>query len=231
VDDGVALRFCTVDGDLPACGHGTVAALAVLAERAERAEYQTALHVAGQVFEGWASRRGGHIDAEFATASIALREPTPAEHALILPALGIGAEAPAGTCVATLGRPRMLVPLASRAALAALAPEPERLRAACDRLGLLGCYVHTAPTPEGRAAARMFAPSIGVPEDIANANSTACLAAYLARQGITGIAVDMGDSLGRPSTITAGVRETPTGPLTRVGGMATIAHTRTLAAA
>ena len=51
----------------------------------------------------------------------------------------------------------------------------------------------------GRYAARMFAPSIGVPEDIANANSTACLAAHLA----AGVAVDMGDSLGRPATITA----------------------------
>jgi predicted PhzF superfamily epimerase YddE/YHI9 len=40
---------------------------------------------------------------------------------------------------------------------------------------------------------------VGVPEDIANANSTACLAAHLAGD----VAVDMGDSLGSPSTITA----------------------------
>jgi Phenazine biosynthesis-like protein len=52
----------------------------------------------------------------------------------------------------------------------------------------------------------MFAPSIGVAEDIANANSTACLAAHLARRGITSISVDMGDALGSPSTITASAR-------------------------
>ena len=43
----------------------------------------------------------------------------------------------------------------------------------------------------------MFAPSIGVPEDIANANSTACLAAYLAGEGHRVLRVDIGDSLGR----------------------------------
>jgi trans-2,3-dihydro-3-hydroxyanthranilate isomerase len=48
----------------------------------------------------------------------------------------------------------------------------------------------------------MFAPSIGVPEDIANANSTACLAAFLGRE----LAVDMGDALGAPSTVVADAR-------------------------
>ncbi|WP_392675716.1 PhzF family phenazine biosynthesis protein [Streptomyces sp. LN785] len=78
-----------------------------------------------------------------------------------------------------MGRPRLLVPLTTRFALAALAPDFDGLRAACDRLGLLGCDVYSVPEPTGQAAAHMFAPSIGVPEDIANANSTACLAAHL----------------------------------------------------
>jgi trans-2,3-dihydro-3-hydroxyanthranilate isomerase len=49
----------------------------------------------------------------------------------------------------------------------------------------------------------MFAPSIGVPEDLANANSTACLMAHLAGRGVRRIAVDMGDALGSPATVTA----------------------------
>jgi trans-2,3-dihydro-3-hydroxyanthranilate isomerase len=111
------------------------------------------VHAAGQVFQGWAARRGCHIEAAFATASIALREPAPAEHALILPALGLDPEAPrSGTCVASLGRPRILVPVPSRPALAALAPDLGRLREACDRLGLLGSYVYSVPTADGRAA-------------------------------------------------------------------------------
>jgi predicted PhzF superfamily epimerase YddE/YHI9 len=64
----------------------------------------------------------------------------------------------------------------------------------------------------------MFAPSIGVPEDIANANSTACLAAHLASRGIPRIAADMGDTLGAPATITAAAE--PGGRHVRVGGHA-----------
>lgn len=66
----------------------------------------------------------------------------------------------------------------------------------------------------------MFAPSIGVAEDIANANSTACLAAHLAGQGISNIAVDMGDSLGSPSTITATAHPDASGSRDHLGGAA-----------
>ncbi|MFC4114220.1 PhzF family phenazine biosynthesis protein [Nonomuraea zeae] len=122
-----------------------------------------------------------------------LREPEPIEGDLVLPALGITSDT--------------------------LAPAT---RVACDRLGLLGCYVYSAPTPTGRVAARMVAPSIGVAEDVANANSTACPAAYLAGRGIAELAVDMGDSLGSPATITATARPGPSGPLIRLGGTAEV---------
>ncbi|MEV5752113.1 PhzF family phenazine biosynthesis isomerase [Actinoallomurus sp. NPDC052308] len=218
-----ALRFFTSEGELPACGHGTVAALAFLAERAGSGEHRTTLHTTGRAFAGRAVREKGHITASFDTGPVDLREPTAIECALVLPALGVTADILApGTRGAAIGRPRLLVPVATRSALAALDPDPERLRAACDRLGLLGCYVYSVPERPGRAAARMFAPSIGVPEDVANANSTACLAAHLADRGVTGIAVDMGDSLGSPATITATTRPGPSGSLVRLGGAARI---------
>lgn len=121
-----------------------------------------------------------------------------------------------------MGRPRLLIPVTTRSALAALVPDLARLRAACDRLGLLGCYVYSTPTHIGQAAARMFAPSIGVAEDIANANSTACLAVHLAGQGVTDLTVDMGDSLRTPSTITTTTRHGQSGPLVQLGGAAKI---------
>ncbi|MBY8845589.1 PhzF family phenazine biosynthesis protein [Streptomyces sp. SP2-10] len=52
----VSLRFATTAGDLPACGHGTVAALAVLAERAGGRPYRAVLRVAGSTFTGRAER-------------------------------------------------------------------------------------------------------------------------------------------------------------------------------
>jgi trans-2,3-dihydro-3-hydroxyanthranilate isomerase len=71
----------------------------------------------------------------------------------------------------------------------------------------------------------MFAPSIGVPEDIANANSTACLAAHMSRFGNNRLTVDMGDLLGNPSTITATIDNTHLEHPVRVGGQASLART------
>ncbi|MFI8826057.1 PhzF family phenazine biosynthesis protein [Streptomyces sp. NPDC053431] len=215
------LRFFTSEGELPACGHGTVAALALLAARegGERT-YRAALRTGRRVFTGRAERAGDRFTAAFDPGRVVLREPAAEERALVLPALGLDPdEAGPGTWIAGVGRERVLVPVPTRAALAALTPDLDGLRAACDRFGLLGAYVHSAPTPEGVLAARMFAPSIGVPEDIANANSTACLAAHLAGRGITAIAVDMGDSLGSPATVTA---TTGPGRTVELGGTAEV---------
>ncbi|MEU8789267.1 PhzF family phenazine biosynthesis protein [Streptomyces sp. NPDC048643] len=222
----VSLRFFTAEGELPACGHGTVAALAFLAGRAGGREYRATFHAGGRVFSGWSVRGKTQVDAAFDPGPVALREPTAIERGLVLPAVGVtsGTLAP-GTRVASVGRSRLLVPVATRSALAALDPDFERLRDACDRLGLLGCYAYSVPSATGRLAARMFAPSIGVAEDVANANSTACLAAHLAGRRDIDIAVDMGDSLGSPSTITATARHDASGPLIRLGGAATIART------
>ncbi|MFD9727320.1 PhzF family phenazine biosynthesis protein [Streptomyces sp. NPDC059072] len=227
---GVRLRFFTSEGELPACGHGTVAALAFLASRAGAeagAEYRVTLRTSTRTFDGRAVREGApgasspYFSTGFDPGPVGLRHPTSAELGLALPALGAAAEAAApGVRVAGVGRERLLVPVESRAALAAMDPDLDGLRDACDRLGLLGAYVYSPPSPAGGQAARMFAPSIGVPEDIANANSTACLAALLARRGITRIAVDMGDAVGSPATVTATAHAGPSGVRIRVGGTA-----------
>jgi trans-2,3-dihydro-3-hydroxyanthranilate isomerase len=219
----VSLRFFTAAGELPACGHGTVAALAVLAQRARTRKYEAVVRSGGRTFLGQATGGGDRYQAAFDPGPVQLRTPATADSQPVLAALGIApAQASARCRIAWMGRPRMLVQVADRQVLAGLAPDMTRLREACDRLGLLGCYVYSTPSPPGRTAARMFAPSIGVPEDIANANSTACLAAHLADHGVSALEVDMGDWLGQPSTIAATTRPGPTGPLVQVGGTATI---------
>ncbi|MEV6109265.1 PhzF family phenazine biosynthesis isomerase [Streptomyces sp. NPDC051940] len=225
--DAVSLRFFTAAGELPACGHGTVAALVWLAERAGAgADHRFTLRTANRVFDGWTSAEGAHPHAAFDPGPVDLRDPRAEEADLVLPALGLAPDDVAGAVrVAGVGRARILVPVASRSVLASVAPDFARLRTACDRTGLLGAYVYSVPDGSGRAAARMFAPSIGVPEDIANANSTACLAAHMAGGGSTVLSVDMGDSLGSPATITATVRPGPRGPAVRIGGTAAVVRT------
>ena len=219
----VSLRFFTAAGELPACGHGTVAALAVLAQRARARQYEVMLHAGGRTFTGQATGGGDRFEAGFDPGPVELRTPAPSESEPVLSALGAGvAEAMTGCRIASVGRSRMLVPVPDREVLAKLAPSMTRLREACDRLGLLGCYVYSPLSADGRLAARMFAPSIGVPEDIANVNSTACLAAHLAGGGCARLHAAMGDSLGQPATITATARPGPAGPLVLAGGSATI---------
>ncbi|MGW7524057.1 PhzF family phenazine biosynthesis protein [Streptomyces sp. NPDC054783] len=223
----VTLRFFTATGELPACGHGTVAALAHLAERAGGREYRATLRTRERVFTGRAVRDNGRLTAEFTLGPVGLRTPGPGEPEAVLDALGLaGRTLPGPLRVASAGRPRLLVPVPARPVLDSLAPDFDRLRAACDRGGLLGCYVYTQPTDHTRRlAARMFAPSIGVPEDIANANSTGCLAAHLAGTHPAGVTVDLGDALGSPSAITATTEPpSPGAParLVRVGGAAIV---------
>jgi trans-2,3-dihydro-3-hydroxyanthranilate isomerase len=219
----VSLRFFTAAGELPACGHGTVAALAVLADRARTRRYEAVLRSGGRTFLGQATGGGDRYEAAFDPGRVELRTAAAADSEPVLSALGIDREEASAPCrIGSVGRPRMLVQVSDREVLADLAPDMTRLREACDRLGLLGCYVYSTPSPDGRAAARMFAPSIGVPEDIANANSTACLAAHLADHGFSALDVDMGDSLGEPSSVAATSRPGPRGRLVRVGGTATI---------
>jgi trans-2,3-dihydro-3-hydroxyanthranilate isomerase len=223
---GASLRFFTATGELPACGHGTVAALAFLAAETGRPECEVTLRAAGRVFAGRATpgEHGGF--AEFDPGEVQIREAQLEDYDGVLAALGCDSEGLAGElCLASAGRARLLVPMGDPCALAQVRPDFDRLRDACDRLGLLGCYVHSLPSAGGRLTARMFAPSIGVPEDIANANSTACLAARLAQRGLRQISVDMGDSLNRPATITATARETGSAVQIRVGGAARVTET------
>ncbi|WIM94158.1 PhzF family phenazine biosynthesis protein [Actinoplanes oblitus] len=191
-DDVADVRFFTSTGELPACGHGTVAALAWLADRLGR-DGEFVLRVSGRTFHGWAEG----TEAWFEQAPVTLREPSGVEP--VLAALGLDPSAP-GVRAASTGRWRLLVPVTSRTVLAGLRPDVDALRRACDAAGLLGCYVHSPVEDGGRLAARMFAPSIGVPEDIANANSTSCLLVSL---GAGSLAADMGDALGRPATVLA----------------------------
>jgi trans-2,3-dihydro-3-hydroxyanthranilate isomerase len=253
-DPVLGLRFFTSAGELPACGHGTVAALALVAEQQHRAlllgmgavgSQETAspdvgggltvtLNAGGRTFAGQAARvHGGGTaahstwEASFDPGPVRTRRPTSHELSAVLRALGQdGTGRELGAWIASVGRERILIPIPDCASLSALAPDFEALREACDRFGLLGCYVHTPAADDGRMAARMFAPSIGVPEDIANANGTACLAAVLAREGLSRIAVDMGDSLASPATVIASTAAGRSGLTVRVGGVAALRQRR-----
>jgi PhzF family phenazine biosynthesis protein len=219
------LRFFTTEGELPGCGHGTVAALAVLAARGAPKRLQ--LRVAGRDFQAVSETvPGALIEAWFDQGTVEHRSATGDERAGFLAALGLKEDAlhpDDEVTVASPGRDRLMIPVLDRAMLAGIRPDQERLSAESRRHGQLGCFVYVPPSATGPAAARMFAPVIGVPEDVANANSSGCLAARLLVTGRTStVAVDQGDALGRPSTVNAYAVHTRHGIATRVGGVARI---------
>jgi trans-2,3-dihydro-3-hydroxyanthranilate isomerase len=148
------------------------------------------------------------------------------ERAAFLAALGLEANAlhpDDEVAVASPGRARLLIPVIDRTVLAGIRPDQERLAAESRRYGQLGCFVYVPPSAIEPVAARMFAPAIGVPEDVANANSSGCLAAHLLITGRNpSIAVDQGDALGRPSTVHATASRGARGIATRVGGTARV---------
>ncbi|WP_367139479.1 MULTISPECIES: PhzF family phenazine biosynthesis protein [Streptomyces] len=227
-DGGRPVRFFTATAELSGCGHGTVAAQAVRLTRTALGELNDRQHTGGRTFGTVAIRRPAGIEVWFDQGLVALRHPAPDERAAIVAALGLTADdlhptdAPR---IATPGAPRMLVPVHDRSALLRVHPHLGRLTAACRRYGLLGCFVYVPPVGDRPGAARMFAPAIGVDEDVANANSTSCLAAHLldtTGAQTVAIEVEQGDSLGRPASVLASARRGPTGITTRVGGLAVV---------
>ncbi|WP_435243312.1 PhzF family phenazine biosynthesis protein [Streptomyces cucumeris] len=227
-DGGRPVRFFTATAELSGCGHGTVAAQAVRLTRTALGELNERQHTGGRTFDTVAIRRPAGIEVWFDQGLVALRHPAPDERAAIVAALGLTADDPHPTDaprIAAPGTPRMLVPVRDRPTLLRICPHLGRLTAACQQYGLLGCFVYVPPVGDRPGAARMFAPAIGVDEDVANANSTGCLAAHLldtAGAQTVAIEVEQGDTLGRPASVLASARRGPAGITTRVGGFAVV---------
>jgi trans-2,3-dihydro-3-hydroxyanthranilate isomerase len=114
-----SLRFFTAEGELPACGHGTVAALALLAIREGGSDHHAVLCTTSRSFEGWAIRNRDSVTASFDPGPMNLRVAQAPELRAVTAGLGLADEAVVGNaCVASNGRPRLLLPVRSRAALA-----------------------------------------------------------------------------------------------------------------
>jgi trans-2,3-dihydro-3-hydroxyanthranilate isomerase len=200
------VRFFTSAGELTGCGHGTVAAQAVLLHRSGAPSRNGWQRTGGRTFEVVATRRPDGIEVWFDQGAVSVGRVSTEDADDVCAALG----ALGDVVLASPGTPRYLVAVADRDVLRGLAPDLDRLA----RLPVLGCFVY-AMTGPGAAEARMFAPAIGVPEDIANANSTGCLAAHL---NAPLLRVDQGDARGFPSTILASAD----GDRVRVGGVALV---------
>ena len=227
-DDVFDVRFFTATGELQGCGHGTVAVHAVLHSDALGAESTRRQRTGGRTFDVRSAVNDNEVTSWFDLGTVSLARAD--ENVLRKTYIALGLDPAHRSAfdepvIASPASPRLLLPVPSTDALWAIRPNHELLMEACRSAGLLGCFAYGPITidDDGKAvaSARMFAPAIGVPEDIANANSTGCLAAHLAASGICDrVRVDQGDLLDRPSTIFAKASGTPRGWVTSIGGTA-----------
>ncbi|MEU1250099.1 PhzF family phenazine biosynthesis protein [Micromonospora arida] len=218
--DAPRVRFFTSAGELTNCGHGTIAAQAVLLDRSGANEHHGRQCSGGRTFATTAIRRQDGIEVWFDQGVIALPDDADATGSGIIAALGLErADIAADLRVASPGMPRLLVPVRDRRTLLSMQPDFDRLATECRQLGYLGCFTYALQPTARTGIARMFAPAIGVDEDIANANSVGCLAAHLLdTSGNGAIEIHQGDTHQSPSSVFANATYTADGIVARIGG-------------
>jgi trans-2,3-dihydro-3-hydroxyanthranilate isomerase len=116
-----------------------------------------------------------------------------------------------------------LLPVADIAALDAMRPDFDRLRALGRDHRIIVFYPFVLDPDAGQVRARSFAPAVDIDEDPATGTAVASLGAYLARESLVRDSVELrvrqGEAMGRPSEIRLRVHHDDGRPTAmRIGG-------------
>ena len=132
--------------------------------------------------------------------------------------------------VVSTALPQLIVPAQGLKDLEEIHIDPAALSKVFETLDTQCFMIFTRQTvhPNNTVHARMFAPTLGIPEDPASGSASGALGAYLVRHGVmearptTHLIVEQGYEMGRPSTIYVEVDEGADGSPggVRVGGQA-----------
>ncbi|MDF2628445.1 MAG: PhzF family phenazine biosynthesis protein [Symbiobacteriaceae bacterium] len=220
--DGTTLRYYQPSGAaMTLCGHGTLAALAVMGRQGE---FRVSTP-AGDLPVLVEPRLFG-----MQMPPVTLGEPLPP--AVAARGLGIDLNDIDGPVqVGSAGRPKLLVPLRSQAALDALHPAQATIDEACATVGATGIYAFTCQERVigTMADARHFCTGAGIYEDPVTGVAAVALGWYLWHHGVAPgccrVKISQGHAMGRPGLIL--VRQGDDGHLW-VHGQAVIGGTVTL---
>jgi trans-2,3-dihydro-3-hydroxyanthranilate isomerase len=208
-EDGVyPLRYFAPGGEVDLCGHATAAAYAALALAGRLGELPARVRSAapgGDV--------SGRVEREEDGVVVWMDMPIPRrvdarlDVAAIAEALGLPYEVMASRPAAAIedvGIRVAILPVADLAALDAIRPDFDRLRAIGEEERIIVYYPFVLDAGGGRVRARTFAPAVGIDEDPATGTAAASLGAYLARErlvGSTELRIRQGEAMGRPSEL------------------------------
>ncbi|MEA2719030.1 MAG: hypothetical protein QOJ39_894 [Candidatus Eremiobacteraeota bacterium] len=176
VNDAVfEVAFYTPNKQVPDCGHATVAAFALLAQRGilqgPSATKRTIVADRAITLEG------DRVFMEQPRASL-----QPFAHAdEIAAALGIGRGGIAGEPVLADNGVRFVLIEVTRDALVAAVPDQRAIEAITETPDAIGCYVYARDRDGYDATIRMFAPRYAIPEESATGMAAGLLGSYLAR--------------------------------------------------
>ena len=224
------LEFFTPTRAIPYCGHATVAAFALLAAKGK---------LAGGVHE--VEIHNGLHRVSHGPDGVFLQQPHPAIENIseaaakeAMAAIGLTQRAAGGATpvIASSGNRFLLLPLGSIPELRKAKPDDAAIAALSERFNLIGFYPFVALcAPSQRdAAARMFAPRYGIPEEAATGMAAGPLAGYLAERAATPkrtFTLSQGVLMPKPSPSKLVVHRHASGLW--VGGESVLQRTQTLA--
>ena len=232
------LRIFTPVAELPLAGHPVVGTCFILAQRG-RLELNDGTN---RIFQECGAGilpvdihvREGHIVRVYMTQSQPQFLKSTDDRALLASAVGLDEDRllPDGlpAQVVSTALPQLMVPAQGLKDLEKIVIDPAALRTVFETLETKCFMIFTRQTvhPNSTVHARMFAPTLGVPEDPATGSASGALGAYLVRHRVmpahstTHLIVEQGYEMGRPSTIYVEVDQGPDGDPgeVRVGGQA-----------
>ncbi len=229
-NDPVGVRFFTASGEIKNCGHGTIAAHIVRAEKGDKKlDGIIQQRTASGLQEVCIQRENGVTTVWLKQDAIRFCDLQADIQAELISILGVSASALDNQypiILASPGANRFLVALNDAAAVHGLKPNIAALKALGERVQSIGCFAY-ALNAEHEAVARMFAPNIGVDEDVTNGNSSGCLGAYLlhldpSHPAQLSLRVHQGYAFNRPGTVLVKVSDRGYGLETIIGGTAVI---------
>jgi trans-2,3-dihydro-3-hydroxyanthranilate isomerase len=193
------VRIFTPFVELPMAGHPTVGTAVVLRQEGmvgDQLTFELGVGPTPVAFDGEGLAWMTQPEARFVT--------TVDDRALVASALSLRPDDLRGDLpaqVVSCGNELLFVPLSSLEALVRSRPDMELWERAIGSAQRIGIYPFVE-TSRGRVRARMFAPTMGVPEDPATGSGAGPLGAYFARHlGVTSLLIEQGVEMGRPSLL------------------------------
>ncbi|SNZ13355.1 phenazine biosynthesis protein PhzF family [Natronoarchaeum philippinense] len=217
------VRYFTPSAEVDLCGHATIGSHVYLGERGvlPPGEHELETNV-------------GVLDIEVTDEGVVwMRQDSPTvrnvdlDYDRVADALGIDGvalrelERDLPFAVASTGLPVLVVPATYLRQVTNADPDQAAIEALCDEVGAAGLYLFTfdALAPDATLHGRMFAPSVGIPEDPVTGTAAGATGAYLRQTGAFGsdlpeeMRFEQGHVLDRPGEMRVRV-----GDEIRVGG-------------